>query len=102
MTEHKVSLDFTFKNIEASDPLKDHANEKIIACLRKYIHRDVEAHMIFDVEKKRQIAEITLHCYGKDFIAKEESDNMYKSIDALVENIGTQLRRQKRKATSHH
>ncbi len=102
MNEHNVNFNFTFRNTDTSDAVKDYATEKLTTSLRKFINQDVDAHVILDVEKRRQIAELTIHCYGHDFVCKDESESMYKSVDAIVEKISKQLRKHKDKITDHH
>jgi putative sigma-54 modulation protein len=97
-----VAVQVTFKNMEATDALKQYANEKLSACLKKYVHQNTDAHLVLKVEKKRQMAEISFHSDGADFKNSETSDDMYKSIDTLVDSLTTQLRRHKEKITSHH
>jgi len=102
MSEHNVSFNMVFKNTEATDPLREYVDEKLTHAMQKYIHQDTSVHIKLEVEKHRQIAEATFNCFGTNFNATEESENMYKSIDALVENVSKQLRRHKDKITNHH
>lgn len=97
-----VHVSIAFKNTEATDALKDYVTDKISGCLKKYIHHETEAHVVLRVEKKRQIADISFHCNGADFKNSEESDDMYKSVNTLVDSVSKQLRRHKEKLTSHH
>ncbi len=97
-----VQVNLTFRNTEATDALRAYATEKITHCLQKFIHQDTEAHLVLRVEKNRQIAEATLHADGATINAKEETDNLYSAIDALVDNLTRQLRKNKEKLTQHH
>src|SRR5262245_48857162 len=97
-----INLNLTFRNTEATEPLRTYATEKITNCLKKFVHHDTEAHAILKVEKNRHIAEVTFRSDGADFIVKEESDNLYASIDAAVDSLTHQLRRHKERITSHH
>jgi len=97
-----VTVATAFKNFEATDAIKDTAEQKIVACLSKYVHHDTEAHLVLKIEKNRKIAELTFHTDGADFQAKEESADMYSSIDSLVHNISRQLIKHKEKMTAHH
>ena len=99
---HNVTVNVTFRNIDSTDSLKAYATEKIGHCIKKYIHHDTAANLTLLVEKNRQIAELSLRAFGTSFNGKEESGNMYTSIDALVDSIATQLRRHKERVTSHH
>lgn len=103
MNEHtEVHINITFKNTEATEAIKNYANEKIINCLRKFIHKSLETHLVLRVEKTRHIAEITFHTEGHDFTAKEESADLYVSIDTLVSALTQQLRKHKERITQHH
>ncbi len=91
-----------FKNMDASDSLKDYAKKKFGTCFNKYISALSSADMVFKVEGKRQIAEITFNYDGSTFKDTEETEDMYKSVDSLVDSISAQLRKNKEKQTSHH
>jgi len=103
MTNGKlINVNITFRNTDATDALKAYATDKISNCVGKFVHHDTEAHVVLKVERNRQIAEVSLHSDGADFAGREESDNLYASIDALTDSIGQQLRRHKDKLTKHH
>ena len=102
MTERLINVNITFKNTEATDAIRTYASDKISNCLKKFLHRDTEAHMVLRVEKNRHIAEATFHCDGHDFAAKEESNDLYASIDSLVGALTHQLRKHKERITQHH
>ena len=102
MNEHNVNLHMVFKNTQPTEPIKDYARDKVSSVLKKFIHQDTEVHIVLDVEKNRQIVEVSFNCFGSNFTCKKESENIYKSIDEAVGVLGTQLRKQKEKATSHH
>ena len=98
----QINVNLTFKNTEATEALKNYAQEKLSHCLSKFAHQDTEAHLVLSVEKSRQIAEVSFHTDGHDFKAKEESNDLYASIDALVGTISQQLRKHKEKITAHY
>ncbi len=97
-----VHLNITFKNTEASDALRQYANDKLCPCLAKFVHHDTEAHLVLRVEKNRQVADISFRTDGADFRGSEENMDMYAAIDALVDSLTKQLRKHKEKLTSHH
>ena len=104
MTESQkiVNLNMTFKNIDATEPIRQYADSKIGNCLRKFAHADIDAHLVLTVEKNRQLAEISMRLNGTDLQGKEESDDLYKSIDALVDSLTMQLRKHKERLIKHH
>ena len=84
--------------------------------LEGYIERELEylddkykrlndTHVILIKEKYRQIAEITLHADGNRYYAKEESDDMYVSVDKAIEKVENQIKKyrgKRREAARHH
>ena len=100
--QKSIQLQVTFKNIEATDAIRNYADEKLKHCLEKFVRQETDAHVVLLVEKARHIAEVTFRTDGASFNAREESADMYSSIDALVDNLGKQLRKHKEKLTSHH
>jgi putative sigma-54 modulation protein len=99
---HTINVNITFRNTEATEALKNYASEKIKHCLGKFVHHDTDAHVVLKVEKNRQIAEVSCRTDGADFNAKEESGDLYSSIDTLVNSLTQQLRKHKDKLTKHH
>ena len=91
---------FTFRNLEATDGLRDHALEKLKK-LDKYLVKPVGAHVIFHVERFEHVAEITLATNGGRFVGHERSADMYTSIDAAVDKLLKQLKRD-RERHKHH
>lgn len=100
--EHNVTLNISFKNLEATEPLKAYVNEKLVHAMQKFVHHDTNAHVMLKVEKNRQIAEVTFRVDGADFVASEESDDLYAAIDLLCQAVSQQLRKHKEKLTDHH
>ena len=97
-----INLNTTFRNTEATEALRSYAEEKVTHCLKKFLQKDVEAHIVLKVEKKRQIVEITFNSWGEGFKNTAESDDMYKSIDQLVDSLSNQLRKFKDKKIKHN
>lgn len=87
-----MELEITVRHHELSDKVKEYA-KKEMEILEKYHNRIVCAKMILDRQKEGEIAELTLHITGKDFIAKEITDNISKSIDLAVKKASRQLKR---------
>jgi putative sigma-54 modulation protein len=90
----------TFKNIDPSDSLKSYVKKKLEK-FDKILDNPGEAHVVLSVEKIRHIAEITLTCDRLKIHAKEESERMYTSIDALMDIVKSQINRNKEKIKRH-
>ena len=90
----------TFKNIDSSDALKSYVQKKLEKH-DKMLESPAEAHVVLSVEKIRHIAEINLTCDKLKIHAREESESMYSSIDALMDKVRTQINKNKEKIRRH-
>lgn len=86
------------KNIEVTDGLKSAIYEKL-GRLEKFFAEDTDAHVTFAVEKERQKVEVTIPMKGHVIRAEQASEDMYVSIDMVVEVIERQVTRYKKKIT---
>lgn len=83
--------------MEVTDAIKDYVSRKIEGLHLDY-PRIIEAQVILDVEKYRQIAEIVLHCTNHITIeATAETNDLYASIDEVMDKIARQMRKYKTK-----
>ncbi len=90
----------TFKKIDSSDSLKAYAQKKLDR-FDKMLDNPGEAHLVLSVQKIRHIAELTLTCDRLNIHAKEESENMYSSIDALIDKVKARINKHKEKIKRH-
>ncbi|MFO7885758.1 MAG: ribosome-associated translation inhibitor RaiA [Desulfobacteraceae bacterium] len=90
----------TFKKLDPSDALKAYVQKKVDR-FDKMLDHPAEANVVLSVEKIRHIAEITLICDKMKIHAKEESESMYASIDALADKVKTQIKKNKEKVKRH-
>ncbi len=90
----------TFKKIDTSNALRSYV-EKKLKKFDKMLDAPAEATVVLSVEKIRHIAEITLVCGKLKIHAKEESESMYSSIDALMDKIKGQIKKSKDKLRRH-
>ena len=90
----------TFKKIDSSSSLKSYVRKKLDK-FDKMLDSPAEAHVVLSIEKIRHIAEITLTCDRLKIHAKENSESMYSSIDALMDKIRSQIKKNKEKVKRH-
>jgi len=98
-----MEITITGRHYEVDSELESYIDRELTYLEDKYKRFD-DAQVILIKEKYRQIAEITLHADGHRYLAKEESDDMYVSIDNAVAKVETQVKkfREKRRETSRH
>jgi putative sigma-54 modulation protein len=90
----------TFKKIDTSNALRSYV-EKKLKKFDKMLDAPAEATVVLSIEKIRHIAEITLVCGKLKIHAKEESESMYSSIDALMDKVKGQIKKSKDKLRRH-
>ena len=87
-------------NFELTEALKSLSTKKINHLT--YTYKQISHITVtFKVENLDQIASGIVKVPGKEFTAQANSDDMYKSIDLLVDKLSTQLRKYKEKLSSH-
>ncbi|MFO7837958.1 MAG: ribosome-associated translation inhibitor RaiA [Desulfosalsimonadaceae bacterium] len=90
----------TFKNIEPSENLKSYVSNKIEK-LDKLLDNPGEANVVLSVEKIRHITEIKLLGDRLTLNCREESNDMYSSIDLALDKLEKQLKKNKQKVRQH-
>lgn len=91
-----MKMTISGKNMAVTDALKD-VIEKKMGKLDKYFYQDVPANVTLSVEKNRQIIEVTIPFSGAIIRAEEATDDMYQSIDKVVDVLERQVRKHKTK-----
>jgi putative sigma-54 modulation protein len=99
MTMH-VPITITGRHIEISEPIRELLTERLgHAC--KLLDKISSTHVTISVEKNRHTVEVVIHAHGATLHAKEETHDMYASIDQAVDKIETQAKRLKEKIKDH-
>ena len=96
-----TNITVTGRHIEVTDAIRDFATKKIEA-----IHIDypkiVEARVVVDVQKDRQMAEIVLFCADHITIqASTSCADLYAAIDETVTKIMRRMRKHKTRLMKH-
>lgn len=93
-----MNINCTFKNFEPSDHLKKYAATRFDK-LEKYVKHTVECELqvTLSVEKFRHMAEVVLYADNIHISAYEESEDMYSTIDMVLDKLEAQLRRMREK-----
>jgi len=89
----------TGRNLEVTEALRHYAEEKV-GRLQKYVEKITSAHIVLSVQKYHQIAEVTLRVRDLTIRGEESSEDLYSSIDLVVEKLERQLQKYKGKLVS--
>ena len=96
-----MQISITGRHMELTDALREHAQSRLEK-LNSEFPRLQTAHVVLDVEKHRQLAELIVHAPNHVVVdAKDETSDMYASIDSAVDKATKQLRRIRDKMVDH-
>jgi putative sigma-54 modulation protein len=95
-----MQINFTGRNIEVTSALKTFTAEKMERIQRRFTNVS-EVNIIFHVEHLSQIAEATAIMSGVEIHATATTEDMYNSIDELVDKLLTLMTKHKEKITDH-
>jgi putative sigma-54 modulation protein len=91
-----MPITITARHMEVTEGLRAHLTEQLAhAC--KLLDKITSTHVTISVEKNRHMVEILVQSHGASLHAKEETHDMYASIDQAVDKIETQAKRLKEK-----
>lgn len=84
------------KNLEITDSLREQVNKKVKK-LDRYFKDDTEAQVTMSVENYRHIVEVTIPFNGVVIRAEESTDDMYASIDKVLDKLERQIHKHRTK-----
>ncbi len=95
-----MNVSISGRHVEMTDAMRDHV-ESGLHKIKQHFDRVIDVKVVLSVEKRRHIAEINLHANGLRINAKEESDDMYASIDSALQKIERQVTKHKERIQRH-
>ena len=95
-----MQLNISGHHLDITPALKQHTNQKL-SKIKHHFDQVMNVNKILEVQKDVQTAEATIHVKGADLFAKVESNDMYASIDKLINKLDSQILRHKEKLHSH-
>lgn len=95
--EKHMKITVTGRKIEITDGIRDHLNKKMEKTIAD-LGDAADVHVALSVEKHRHFAEITVKTKGFTVHSHEETNDLYASMDKVLEKIEKQLRKHKDKA----
>lgn len=86
-----MNVSITFRHMDASEAIKKHAAAKL-GKLQKFLRQPMTAKVTISVDKLKHVAEARVSSGGAHLEAKESSDDMYTSIDRMIDKLDRQIR----------
>ncbi len=87
-----MQIDVTFKQMPHSDALARYAEEKLGRILAN-LGEPVTAQVVLQVEKYRHLAKVTVSANHIVIKGKEETNDMYSSIDLVADKLERQVKK---------
>jgi putative sigma-54 modulation protein len=95
-----MQINLSGHHVEVTDSLRDFVNSKFAKLERHFDHIN-NVYVVLTVEKLNQIAEATVHLNGSEVHASAQNQDMYASIDSLIDKLDRQILKYKGKITQH-
>jgi putative sigma-54 modulation protein len=86
-----MNISITFRQMDASAAIKAYARDKV-AKLQKFLRQPMTARVTLSLDKLRHVAEARISSGGRHLEAKEQSQDMYASIDKMIDKLERQIR----------
>ena len=92
-----MQISMTFRHMDATDAIKQLVEDKVTR-VKKYLRGPIEANVVLSVERYLQACDVTISSGGRTYKGHEETDDMYTSIDKVMDKIERQIDKSKGRA----
>ncbi len=92
-----MQISMTFRHMDPNDAMKQMIEEKV-GKVKKYLSEPIEANIVLSVERYLQVCDLTINAGSKTYKGHEESDDMYTSVDKVMDKIERQIDKSKGRA----
>ena len=89
-----MKSEYVFLHLDHSDALQEYA-EKRLQKLTKFEIGSVHCHWVFSAQRQERNVELVVAEKGGRFTAKASSEDLYKSIDLVVDKMLKQMEKKK-------
>jgi len=86
-----MRVNFTFRNLDSSEGIKNYATEKI-GRIQKYLRAPIDAEITLSMARHLHCIDVSISADGRRYAGHEESEDMYASIDMVIDKIDRQVR----------
>lgn len=83
------------KNIRLTDALQNYVEEKVRRIEKYFDRAKIDVQVSLEVEREKHIVEVTAHVNGLILRGEEATNDMYASVDGVMEKIERQIRKYK-------
>jgi len=95
-----MQVSITGRHVDLTEPMKAYVDDKLQHLKHSFDHV-VDVHVVLSVEKFRQRCEVSMQASGINIHGSHETEDMYASIDGVVDKLNRQLKRYRAKLRRH-
>ncbi len=86
-----MNITTTFRQMHGTDAVRSYAETKV-SKLQKFLRQAIRANVTLTVEGNEHIAEVHVRSGGTHLHGSEKSEDMYASIDLVIDKLESQIR----------
>ena len=86
-----MNIAITFRQMESTDSVKGYAQDKI-GRLQKFLREPLKGQVKLSCQSRQNSVEVDLHAGASHYHAHETSEDMYASIDKVMDKLERQIR----------
>jgi len=95
-----MRITVTCRHCELEPVLRTYVEDKV-SRLARYFDRVDEAHVVFQIEGHRSIADITVHASRAVISSEQSADDLRSAFDRSIDKVERQIRRYKERVRHH-
>jgi putative sigma-54 modulation protein len=95
-----MNLNITGHHLDVTPAIREYIQTKMTRVLRHFDHV-IGSQVILSLEPLKHRAEITLHVRGKDIHCEASEQNLYASIDLLIDKVDRKVLQYKARTQDH-
>ncbi len=86
-----MNIAITFRQMDPTDAVKGYAQDKV-SRLQKFLRQPMKGQVTLSCQSREHCAEVDIHSGGSHYHAHEKSEDMYASIDKVIDKLERQIR----------
>ncbi len=86
-----MNISITFRHMDSSEAVAKYASGKL-AKLQRFLRSPLMGKLTFTIDRKKHVVEARISSGGEHLEARETSDDMYASIDSVMDKLDRQIR----------
>lgn len=85
-----MAIAITFRHMDSTEAIKNYVHEKLER-IQRYLRAPLDAHVTVFQERHQFVAEVKIQAPGKTYQASDQTEDLYKSIDRVVDKLEHQI-----------